>query len=451
MTLIISACTILRPEVTERLPEDFPAKFSLYSESDDHETAWWKTFQSHELDCLMQKSLAENFTVLEAQARLEQARFAALKAGAYYYPELGFSSAASHQEMKEKGRAQVSNDEWSLGLNAAYEVDLWGRVRAFKESETGKYAASEEDYKTAIMSVSGAVAESWIELIENRRHHDLLLEQMELQQKLLKLIILRFPLAQSTALDIYQQQQIVEKLQAALIPTINNQEIIKRRLALLAGRVSLNDETLAARSFPEVGVEPVLGLPADLLAARPDIRAAGLRLQAGEWEVVAARADRLPALRLTASANYFDDNLSSIFDNWMLNLAANLAGPIFDGGRRRAEVARVRAVVDERLAFYRETVFAAVIEVEDALTKEAETSATLDSLRKQLKLSRQTLREARRRYLNGSSDFINVLNEELNSLQLEHDIITQEKQFMLSRIALHVALGGSWLEDFDEK
>ncbi len=449
LLLTVSACTMLRPEVVERLPEDLPPVFSLYSESEDHGTVWWKTFQSRELDCLMLKSLAENFTVLEAQARLEQARYAALKAGAYYYPELGFSSAAGHQEMKEKGRSQVSNDEWSLGLNAAYEVDLWGRVRAFKESETGKYAASEEDFKTAIMSVSGAVAESWIELIENRRHHDLLLQQMELQQKLLKLIILRFPLAQSTALDIYQQQQIVEKLQAALIPTVNNQEIIKRRLALLAGRVSLNDEMLAARSFPEVGVEPVLGLPADLLAARPDIRAAGLRLQAGEWEVVAARADRLPALRLTASANYFDDNLSSIFDNWILNLAANLAGPIFDGGRRRAEVARVRAVVDERLAIYRETVFAAVIEVEDALTREVETTATLNSLRKQLALSRQTLREARRRYLNGSSDFINVLNEELNSLQLEHDIITQEKQFMLSRIALHVALGGSWLDDFD--
>ena len=224
-----------------------------------------------------------------------------------------------------------------------------------------------------------------------------------------------------------------------------------RRLALLAGRSRLGDEMLASRSFPESGSLPILGLPADLLAARPDVRAAGLRLQAGEWEVAAARADRLPALRLTASSNYFAEDLSSLFDNWIINLAANLAGPIFDGGRRRAEVARVRAVVDERLAFYRETVLNAVIEVEDALTRQAETSATLSSLRKQLELSRQTLREARRRYLNGSSDFINVLNEELNTLQLEHDIISQEKHFMLARIELHIALGGSWMDDFNEK
>lgn len=451
LLLIMSACTMLRPKFKEPLPEDFPATFSLYSEASDHDSAWWKAWHSRELDLLMERSLSENFTVLEAQARLEQAHFAALKAGAYYYPEVGFSSGAGYQKLKEDGRAQISNDDWSLGLNAAYEVDLWGRVRAFKESETQKYAASREDLKTALMSVSGAVAENWIELIGNRRHQDLLHQQLELQQKLLKLIIARFPLAKSTALDIYQQQQIIEKLQAELIPTVKNQKIIMRRLALLAGRADLDDVLISERSFPEIGSVPVLGLPADLLAARPDVRAAGLRLKSGEWAVAAARAERLPALRLTASANYYADDLSSIFDNWILNLAANLAGPVFDGGHRRAEVERVRAVVDERLARYREIVLNAVFEVEDALTKQAESSATLISLRRQLALSRQTQREARRRYLNGSTDFINVLNEEQNALQLEHDVITQEKHFILARIALHIALGGSWMDEFSNK
>ncbi len=451
LLLVMSACTMLEPLKIDPSPQDFPSQFSLYSETADHYSGWWKDFQSQELDLLMADSLAENFTVLEVRARLEQARYGALKAGAYYYPEVGFSGSGSQQEMKVKGQSKISDDEWSLGLNAAYEVDLWGRVRAFKRSETEKYAASREDLKTALLSVSGAVAENWIELIGNRRHQDLLLEQLELQQELLKLIIARFPLAKSTALDIYQQQQIVEKMRTELIPTVRNQEVIKRRLALLAGRSNLFEGRFAARSFPELSPLPNLGLPADLLAARPDVRAAGLRLQAGEWEIVAARAERLPALRLSAAGNYFDDDLSSLFDNWILNLAANLASPIFDGGRRRAEVGRVRAVVDERLALYRETVINAVFEVEDALTREQQSAATLASIRKQLELSRQSLREARRRYLNGSSDFLNVLNEELNSLQLEHDIITQEKQLLLARIALYKALGGSWLDDFSKE
>jgi outer membrane protein TolC len=234
-------------------------------------------------------------------------------------------------------------------------------VRAVRTSENEKFFATREDLKTARLSVSGALAETWINLIENRKHQDLLEQQIALQKKLLQIIILRFPLAKATALDIYQQQQVVEKLQGTLIPVVNNQEILSRRLALLCGRTQLDASLLQDRYFPVVNELPDLGLPADLLAARPDIRAAGLRLKATEWEVVAARADRLPALRLTASGSAFGDDAGSILDNWIYNLAANLAGPIFDGGRRRAEVERVRAVVGERLLNYREVVVNAVI------------------------------------------------------------------------------------------
>ncbi|MCK5682327.1 TolC family protein, partial [bacterium] len=150
-------------------------------------------------------------------------------------------------------------------------------------------------------------------------------------------------------------------------------------------------------------------------------------------------------------ASSYADDPGSIFDNWFYNLAANLAGPVFDGGRRRAEVARVKAVADEYLQSYREVVVSAVIEVEDALTLEKDARETLNSLHLQIKLARQTLREARRRYLNGSGDFINVLKEELNSLQLDHDVISQEKKVLRARINLHKALGGSWPGAFNKE
>jgi NodT family efflux transporter outer membrane factor (OMF) lipoprotein len=459
--LLLSACNGigLQPEKVseaERLPVDFPASYSLYAEDEARSGAeepgfWWKNFKSPELNRLMQLALTENFSVLTALSRIEQARFKALKAESWLYPELGGGAGVGTQKLKQKNRDSISSDEWSLGLNASYEVDLWGRVRAVRTSENEKFFATREDLKTARLSVSGALAETWISLIENRKHQDLLEQQIALQKKLLQIIILRFPLAKATALDIYQQQQVVEKLQGTLIPVVNNQEILSRRLALLCGRTQLDASLLQDRYFPVVNELPDLGLPADLLAARPDIRAAGLRLKATEWEVVAARADRLPALRLTASGSAFGDDAGSILDNWIYNLAANLAGPIFDGGRRRAEVERVRAVVDERLQNYREVVVNAVIEVEDALTLEQDAVASLESIQKQSDLARRTLREARRRYLNGSGDFINVLKEELNSLQLDHDIISQESKIITARINLHIAMGGSWMDDFNKE
>lgn len=450
--LLLSACTGigLQPDkLTDknRRPGDFPARYSLYAEtkarSDDlSQGLWWESWQSPELNRLMQLALTKNFSVLTALSRIEQARYKVLNAESWLYPELGGGVGVGTQKLKHKNRDSISTDEWSLGLNAAYEVDLWGRVRAVRTSENEKFAATREDLKTARLSVSGALAGTWVSLIENHKHQDLLEEQIVLQKKLLQIIVLRFPLAKATALDIYQQQQVVEKLQGSLIPIVNNQEILRRRLALLCGRTRLDENFFQSRQFPSVNKLPALGLPADLLAARPDIRAAGLRLQATEWEVVAARADRLPALRLTASGSAFGDDAGSILDNWLYNLAANLAGPIFDGGRRRAEVERVRAVVDERLQSYREVVVNAVIEVEDALTSEQGAVATLKSIQKQRDLAQQTLREARRRYLNGSGDFINVLKEELNSLQLDHDIISQESKILTARINLNIALGG---------
>ncbi len=455
----LSACNGigLKPErVSEkkRLPPDFPKVYSLYPEAetrpDKGPGGWWESFKSPELNRIMGLALNENFSVLKGISRVEQARYKASRAQSWFYPELGGSAGVGTQKLKHKGQESISTDDWSLGLNAAYEVDLWGRVRAFRTSETEKFSATREDLKAARLSVSGALAETWVDLIENRRHQDLLKRQIELQKRLLEVIILRFPLAQATALDIYQQQQVVEKLKSALIPVVNNQEILKRRLALLCGRTELEEKFLSARRFPEVGKLPELGLPADLLAARPDIKAAGLRLKATEWEVVAARADRLPALRLTASGSSFGDDSGSIFDNWIYNLAANLAGPIFDGGRRRAEVERTRALVDERLQNYREVVVKAVIEVEDALTREQDAAATLASFKKQRALADKTLREARRRYLNGNGDFLNVLKEELNSLQLDHDIISQQSRIIGARINLYQALGGSWMDDFSE-
>jgi outer membrane protein TolC len=132
-------------------------------------------------------------------------------------------------------------------------------------------------------------------------------------------------------------------------------------------------------------------------------------------------------------------------------LPPETSGVNLDDLRRRAEVERVRAVVDERLQNYREVVVNAVIEVEDALTLEQDAVASLKSIQKQRNLARQTLREARRRYLNGSGDFLNVLKEELNSLQLDHDIITQESKILTARINLNIALGGSGMDDFDKE
>ena len=444
----LSACAIFKPEgPAPPIPSNLPAQFSMYSEKTDHPVRWWQDFNSDELNGLIKEAITKNFSIKEAWARLEQASYTAMKTGAALYPKVSYEASRTYFERNNNSQAQVNSRDWSLGLSASYEVDLWGRVRAEKKSSYLLAQASEEDLKTAVMTVTGQIAELWIRLISNKKQQELFNRQLELQKQLLYLIKSRFPLAKSTALDIYQQQQSIEVIEASLIPLASDEGLIKRQLAFLLGKASMDDKKLI-RDFPDIPRIPALGLPADLLAARPDIRSAGLRLKSAEWEIAAARADRLPSLQLTAAHTYSSNEISSIFDNWLRNLAVNLAGPVFDGRQRRMEVERIRALADERLASYAKTVFAAIKEVEDSLADEQQYSRTMDSLKRQLLLSERTMREAKRRYLNGSSDFLNVLREQLNILMVRQNIITAEERMLIARINLYRALGGSWVNEY---
>ncbi len=445
LVLVSTACSQLQPTAIENANRGLPAQFSMYSQSAEQANHWWEDFESLELNSLIDLAINENFSVKEAWARLKQAEITAQKEGALLYPKLDYSVGGSYLEQKTKGLPRTKSDNWSTGLTASYEVDLWGKIEADKSNLSLSASATKEDLKSAIMTVSGEIAEAWIGLISTKKQKELFLKQQGLQEKLLELIEFRLPVGKSTALNVYQQRQAIERISAALIPIKSKTQLFNRQLALLTGKASLANLPLQQQHFPLKKEIPAVGLPADLLAARPDIKAAGLRLNAAQWQITAAKADRLPALKLSASHTYSSNEISSLFDNWLLNLAANLTGPIFDGGRRKLEVERTKAVVDERLATYRKIVFTAIKEVEDAMADEDQYTQTLVSLEKQLLLSSKTMQEAKTRYINGSSDFLNVLTEELNNLQLQQDMITAQEKMLSARIKLHKALGGSWV------
>jgi outer membrane protein, multidrug efflux system len=188
-----------------------------------------------------------------------------------------------------------------------------------------------------------------------------------------------------------------------------------------------------------------LGIPAELLEQRPDIRAAGLRLQAADWQLAAAKADRLPAVRLTSDISSSGD-FADLFDNWLLNLAGNLTAPLLDGGQRSAEVDRNQAIIREQLAAYRETVLTAIREVEDALISEQKLQEQQIALRHQLNLAEQALSIAKNRYQKGLSTYLPVLTELQSVEQLQQNLLTQQLDLLTNRVTLHRALGGDWTE-----
>lgn len=253
-------------------------------------------------------------------------------------------------------------------------------------------------------------------------------------------------MAMVSALDVYQQKQVVEDIIAEIPLVEAREQLLRHELALLLGKPPQTFLNISREDLPKPIEIPATGLPADLLSARPDLRAAGMRLWAADWQVAAARADRLPAISLTAQGRYGEGDVDVLFDNWLLSLAGNLTAPIFDGKRRAAEVDRSLAIVGEKVSAYRRTVLTAIKEVEDALVTESKQREHIKGLEKVTDTARKALKEAGNRYRKGLTDYLPVLTQLLKVQDLERNLIQQQANLLGARISLYRALGGTWTE-----
>ena len=453
LSFVAASCTMFTPPerdhpVAGAVPDAFSAAGARAAL--DASQGWWTSWSSPELDRIEALAFDGNLGLEEAFARLRQAEAVARRAGAPRWPEIGYSGTASATRTREPlipgGDRTV--EDYALALAGSYELDLWGRVRAGREAAVLNARASREDLDAAVMTLSARIAELWVGLIGARQGIELLDQQRATNEAVLELIELRFRKSLGSALDVYRQREAVAR-SAAAIPRVEARETtIRHEIAVLLGRSPRTELAVETERLPDIGPLPSLGIPADLLAERPDVHAARLRLESSDWQVEAARADRMPALRLTGRAGYGDEDIQDVIDNWVLNLAAGLTGPLFDAGRRGAEVDRARAEADQRLAAYRSVVLEAVREVEDAIVREDRQSEYIRRLETQMEAARTSLEEARQQYLKGVVDYLSVLAELQAVQNLERELVTARVDRIRYRIALHRALGGVWMRDW---
>ena len=451
--LMCTSCAIFKPsqdlaDSRELLPETFNDTASTNISS----SLWWQDFDNADLNTLIPDALDGNLTLAQADARLRQAKATAQQAGAMLLPEINLSGGTGYTRQHTENPAvpgtpsTTDSEQYSLGGGvASYEVDLWGRVRSTRNAARGQYQASIEDVATAVISVSADLADAWFQLLEMQAQSKLLNKQLKTNHTLVELLRHRQLRSRSTALDVYQQQQTTAATEA-LIPQVAMQlTILSNSINILQGKPIDHPISYTDTELPDLPPFPDLGLPADLLTNRPDIQAARLRLEAAGWNLAAAKADQLPAIRLSGTATYQSDKFDELFDNWLLNIAASLTAPLFDGGRRRAEVERQKAVLDEQLAIYKLTVMNAVAEVDNAIQQEKQQQVRLGALEQQLDYANKALYEAQRRYRNGRIDYLNVLTALTSVQKLERQVISAKRVLLSYRIGLYRSLGGSWM------
>lgn len=444
---MLTACSPFRPAPRDGMTLGVPMQYSLYSAEPREPGRWWEKFNNAELNRLVEEGLQANFDIRTAWARLRQLRATAVKSRADLFPKLdgvgSYKNSRSGNDGTEGTKGSTSTDTHKLGLSASYEIDLWGKIEAESASGELDYLSSREDVNTAAMTVASEVVTHWLNIQLQRKKKAILKKQLKTNETYLELIELRFRNSLATALDVYQQRENVARTRSLIPPVESQEQLLLNELAFLLGRPAGTVE-VATADYPELPLMPGLGIPLDLLASRPDVRAAGLELQSADWAVTAARADRLPSFNLTGEAAFTSAQLANIFSGWMTALAASVTGPIFDGYYRKAEVERTRAVVDEKLLTYKETVYNAFKEVQDSLIQEKWQHEYISARKNQLEAARINLDEAGSRYLQGLEDYLPVLSALVSVQDLEISIAADEADLLGYRVSLYRALGGSW-------
>jgi NodT family efflux transporter outer membrane factor (OMF) lipoprotein len=438
--LSLAACSFVSepPPSPVTLPDDFSASGEQLLPD-----RWWESFADSQLDELIEQALAGNFSLQVAWDRLDQSEAMARKAGAELSPSLDIEGRNARTWLRGDGSNATSHD-YSLGLTAGYELDLWGRIRSRHDAALLDLQASAEDLHAAGLTLSALVASTWYQLVEQAGQVKLLEEQIATNSKVLELITLQFRTGQIGIADVLQQRQLIETNRGEMAQVVARVQTLEHQLAILLGETpdrrvaSPRDEFVSLPALPEAGT------PASLVQRRPDVRSAWNRVRAADYRVAEAVADRFPRFALSGRVESSSNHASDMFDNWISSLAANMLGPVIDGGQRRAEVDRTRAVAAEALHSYGQLVLESFGEVEDALVQERQQRAFLASLDKQLELAIQSTQRIRDRYIKGAEDYQRVLTALLSYQTLQRRKLTAERNLFEFRIALCRALGGSW-------
>lgn len=405
---------------------------------------WWEEFGDANLNTLIESALSGNYTLGQLWQRMEQAKEAAKIAGADVYPSLDISA----QALRTKNGTEAGSDYKSLystGLIVNYELDIWGRVAASAAAGVYEWAATEQDMNAARISIAAQVADTWFSVVERRGQIILLDKQIQINSDSLDLVTLQFKRGQVETTDVLQQRQLLESKEGEKKLVEAQLEVLKNKLAVLTGLPPGKFQTPASAQLPAIEDSVAAGLTSELINRRPDIQAAYLRVQAADRKTAAAAAQRLPKFSLSASLDTEDDRINGLFDNWQSSIAADMLAPVFDAGKRKAQLGQQKAVTEQAIYGYKETVIGAIREVRDAIAQEKRQKQYLESLEKQISLSKKSVRQIKENYIKGAMDYLRFLAVQLSDQNLERQYLEAQKERITYRIELYKALAGGHL------
>ena len=422
----------------------------LTADSVKNETmvSWWQTLNDSTLSELIRQALAANLDMRQARARLLASRARLGIARSDRFPMIDASGAATKSRSSENSGGGQEMDLYAAGFDAGWEIDIFGGVRRTLEAAGADLQATEADLQDVQVVLAAEVARNYIELRTYQTRLSVAEANSNAQQKTFDLIESRFQAGLSDELAVQQARYNLEST-LSQIPTLRSGlEAAKNRLAFLVGKLpgQLHPMLLERRPIPVSPVSVAVGVPAEALRRRPDIRRAERRLAAQTARIGVATADLYPKFHLLGTIGLEALEDEDFFEHasryWQIG--PSFSWKVFRAGAIRRNIEVQSAVQEQLLAVYEATLLGALEEVENSLTAFAQEQMRREHLLKTVDAARQAANLAHDRYAAGLVDFSNVLDAQRSLLSHEDDLAQSEGKVTLNLIGLFKALGGGW-------
>jgi NodT family efflux transporter outer membrane factor (OMF) lipoprotein len=440
----------LSPEISA--PEQWHAdlKTGLTQESMDSKilAGWWTSLSDPMLTSLIQRAVAGNLDLKEARSRVREARARRGISAADRFPTLDLKgSAVSSYSGKDTGSGK-RREMYAAGFDAGWELDIFGGIRRSVEAAQADLDMSREDYHDVMVSLLAEVALNYVEVRTFQTRLDVVKENLESQAETCELTVFRFEAGLASALDMEQAKYNLENTRSQIPALRINLEGAKNRLAVLLGvhPGALHEGLSVKKPIPVTPLEIAVGVPAEVLRRRPDIRRAERELAAQTARVGVATAELYPKFSLSGSIGIEALSFGDLFStsNRTDTVGPSFSWNIFDAGAIRKNIEVQNALQEQALIQYEAAVLTALEDVENALVAYVQDQDRRQSLYQATQAAERAVDLALKQYSSGIIDFQDILEAQRSLLSFQDQLAQSDGAITSNLISLYKALGGGW-------
>lgn len=435
----------------ESLPAEWPED-ELFTGTVPADNFWWKKFEDTLLDSLMTIATERNLSAMTALTNIRIAKAGWRMAQSNLLPSLSLSAGWTREKasgnLSQTGDTEAWYGYFSSAISMNWEVDVFGKIFKRAQAEKRAFQATEEEYRATMVTLCAEVANAYFSLRQCQAEMGVLRENVQSQKEIMDIVEARYETGFASKLDVAQARSVyystlasIPSMQSSIEQYINSLNIL---LALYPG--SINKRLERAAPLPDFVEAVAVGVPANLLRRRPDVRAAELSVEGKAALLGAAKRDWLPTFYLNGSIGYSANNIDNLIRSRSMQweIAPTMTWEIFGGGERINATAEAKAELEQSIILFNSTVLTAVQEVSNAMSIYKNSILSIETLKETVRQGEETLALSLELYKQGLTQFQNVLDAQRSLLSYQDNLVRTQGYSLTALVQLYKALGGGW-------